>query len=561
MGPSVGNESIGDSPTGSAHLRLAACGFWAAVAALVALAFAPSVTPVATAGEYTVWSCRGPEGSPVSTEAWRLRVRNASPVDFNLSDNCGSGGWLGAASVDTGLGNQAQAWATFDLPRGGEITGYSVWRYLWAPAILGGSYLSVVRETVGGTTDDDGCASSLALPNYYCSASGSPTDPDDPAGEHARTGISLDGLDLLTGCTTNPCPANSPGSEFRIYRAAVDIADNASPTPGPIGGTVVGPGSVNGRASITVSGTDQGGGLRLIDLQIDGAPAGSGPPDGAPATCQPPYPIPQPCPRGGARTFTFDTDAMSEGEHVAAGTLTDAAGNSTTWGPVSFTVARPVVTPLPDNGNPATASARLTLDRSLVPHRAGRRAAIRGRLTTTAGAPIAGARLTVDLVELASQARAGRALAPVRTRADGRFRVNVGGAGAKQVTVSYAPLTGGVPVTSATAMARARITLRLKRRPARVRRGGTVRFTGRLAGGGAAARGANVEIQAIVSGRWRAIDNVRTRRGGKLRWTYRFRYVERDALFSFRAVVRRTLGWPWPTLKSKRIKVRVDGRP
>ena len=44
---------------------------------------------------------------------------------------------------------------------------------------------------------------------------------------------------------------------------------------------------------------------------------------------------------------------------------------------------------------------------------------------------------------------------------------------------------------------------------------------------------------------------------GTFAWTHRFRYVERDALFSFRAVIPKTPGWPWPTVRSPRIKVPI----
>src|SRR5690606_30581803 len=100
-------------------------------------------------------------------------------------------------------------------------------------------------------------------------------------------------------------------------------------------------------------------------------------------------------------------------------------------------------------------------------------------------------RLAVKLVPLASRNQAERQLPDVLTTADGRFRIPVKGVGAKQVTVSYAPILGGVPVATATATARARVTLRLKRRPARVKRGQKVTFRGNLAGGGPAVGGAN----------------------------------------------------------------------
>ncbi len=563
MRPDVGFESIGGSRTGIAVLRDSVILLAAMVILLAGMALAPSgMTSAASAGEYSVWSCRGPDGAPLTSEAWRPRTWNAGVTEFNLVDDCSAGGSLRAVATDLGLGPRSQAWATFDLPRGDEITGYTIWRYLYAPSILGGTYISAIRETASGSTVDNGCASTLLLPNFNCSASGSASDPLNPFNEYSRPVVSLDGLDIYTGCFTNGCPATVPfaGPSFRLFRSAVRIADNAAPSVISIGGTVVGPEPVSGKASVTVSGSDAGGGIRSIGLRLDGVPVDAGAPNGSPVTCSTPYPVPRPCLAGAARTFTFDTGPMSPGIHSASGTIVDAAGNSTDWGPVDFTVADPVPPPpLPDNGNPASASPRLTMDRGTVDHQASRPAAIRGRLRTGSGGAISGAVLGVKMVTISSTRQTERKLASVVTGPDGRFRIPVKGGGAKQITASYSPFLGGVPVASATAMARARITLKLKRRPARVKRGKKVTFRGSLAGGGTAVSRANVEIQAIVGGRWRAIANVQARRNGTFVWPYRFRYVERDALFSFRAVVRRTLGWPWPTLKSKRVKVRVNG--
>lgn len=563
MSLNAGDESIGDSRTGSTAPVEVPIHFLTLAALLLTVVFSMAgPPPAASAAEYSVWSCRGPDGSALSAEAWRLRTWNAGPADFASHDGCIAGGALEAESVVTGLGARSQAWATFDLPRGDVISGYTLWRYLFAPVTFGGSYVSAVRETSGGSTFDDGCASVLMIPDFTCSSSGSPSDPLDPGNEVARSGVPLDGLDLYTGCVSNSCPATAPstGSVFRLYRSVVRIEDNFAPSVGAVDGTIAGSAPVSGRASVTVTGSDAGSGLAEVSLSLDGTPAASGPPDGSPATCSLPYTVARPCLSGGSRTFTFDTGTMSPGTHSASGTITDAAGNTTSWGPIYFQVADPVVpAPVPDNGNPATVSPRLKVDRKVVDHRAGRTAIISGRLTTETGVPVAGARLTARLAPLAANDRTERRLPDAMTATDGRFRIPVKGAGARQISVSYSPILGGPPVASVSATARARVTLHLKRRPARVKRGQKVTFRGGLAGGGPSAGGANVEIQAIVSGRWRAIANVKARRNGTFAWPYRFRYVERDAIFSFRAVVRRTLGWPWPTLRSKRVRVRVNG--
>jgi hypothetical protein len=54
------------------------------------------------------------------------------------------------------------------------------------------------------------------------------------------------------------------------------------------------------------------------------------------------------------------------------------------------------------------------------------------------------------------------------------------------------------------------------------------------------------------------VETVTVGAGGAFDWTHRFRYVERDALFSFRAVIPKTPGWPWRTARSPRIRVAIE---
>lgn len=127
------------------------------------------------------------------------------------------------------------------------------------------------------------------------------------------------------------------------------------------------------------------------------------------------------------------------------------------------------------------------------------------------------------------------------------------------MTVSFAPAAGAAPTARATATVRTRLALAIRRSHGRLRRGQAVVLDGRLRGAGASARGAVVELQAIVSGAWRPVGAVAADRHGRWRWRYRFTRVQRDAIFTFRAVVRRSPGWPWPLQRSRPVEVRVDG--
>ena len=44
---------------------------------------------------------------------------------------------------------------------------------------------------------------------------------------------------------------------------------------------------------------------------------------------------------------------------------------------------------------------------------------------------------------------------------------------------------------------------------------------------------------------------------GSYKWNYKFTRVKNATRFTFRAIVRKNKSWPWPTEKSKSVKVLV----
>jgi hypothetical protein len=520
----------------------------------------------AHAGEYSVWSCRGPAGEPLSMKAWRVEAFDAGPGEVNVAEDCTAGGRLNLEVTGVAVtGNRKpSAVATFRLPDGGRIVRYRFLRYVQAAGSFPGSgyfYIAAVRETAsGGGETEWGCASGLAPPNFNCSSSGSPTDPDDPGNEFAMTG-DFAGLEAYAACATINCQAtiSGPGATFRMYGAEVVIEDNDLPTVTELTGPVARGDAVSGTTGLFVGASDQGAGLSTMSLSVDGdAPQTL---EAGGAACEPPYEVPEPCPGQTGRMFEIDTATLSEGEHTASGQVTDAAGNVTQFGPLDFTVDRSVPPPPPeepDNGTPATNAASIDLKGSKLRAARGKAAVLRGRLSTPAGQPVAGAKLVLESTEAYSGLPRVRPLGSVTTGSDGRFTRRIKPDGARIVSVSFSPRVGGPAAEVARVMVKSRLKLKMKRKPKRVKKGKAVRFTGRLAGAGRAAPGANVEIQAISAGKWRTVANVSARKNGRFVWRYRFRFVERDAIFSFRAVVKRTPGWPWGTVRSKRIKVFID---
>ncbi|HEY2056694.1 MAG TPA: carboxypeptidase-like regulatory domain-containing protein [Solirubrobacterales bacterium] len=543
---------------------------------MLAAVGASCVPAAADAGQYTVWSCRGPEGLPISTAAWRTQVNDAEPGDIEISDGCASGGSLGIKVTDGGIApdRKPRGEAVFRLPRGAEISGFKIWRYVVAAADFPGSeyeYAAAVREVSGGSTIDWGCASGLFPPYFNCSSEGTPGAPLDPSNLVTQLFSPLEGLSFWAACIQVGCkpPLSPPSAEIRMFRSAVSIEDDQPPEVVRLEGSLAESAPITAAAGhLFVTADDGGGGVAGFEFSVDGgAPQRVAVADGRDG-CEEPFSEPDPCPREATRGIVVDTASLAAGAHSVSGTVIDAAGNATPFGPVAFTVAPPPATvtspPVegprgnggrrPDNGTPAVEAPHLHLQST----HAGGPGHLGGTLTTPAGAPIAGARLGVEVTEVGGKGARKRF---VRTDANGRFAFKVAGAGARNVVVSYAPVLGGAASRSAKALVTTKLALRLTPRPRRLRAGQTVRFLGHLRGAGKAARGAVVDIQAIAGGRWTTIDTVVADGHGNFSWAHRFRYVERDAIFSFRAVVPRTPGWPWPTVRSHRFELPIEGPP
>ena len=158
-----------------------------------------------------------------------------------------------------------------------------------------------------------------------------------------------------------------------------------------------------------VSAADRGGGVAAVTLSLDGGPART-----LASGCAAPYSSLQPCPALADRAFALDAP---DGDHTASGAVVDAAGNVTAWGPLAVAIHRTTISAAtqPATVAPAGESERLTLSRATLKHPPGGKARLAGTLKTAAGAPVAGARLTVSWFDLGADG-AVRARSPPSPR-------------------------------------------------------------------------------------------------------------------------------------------------
>ena len=187
--------------------------------------------------------------------------------------------------------------------------------------------------------------------------------------------------------------------------------------------------------------------------------------------------------------------------------------------------------------------------------RFGRRAVLRGRLTLSAGQPLAG----VGVLAVTRVRRNGAGLVTlgtVTTDRRGRFRVTVPKGPSRTLGLRFAGagevLRGargvGVRVPAAS-------TIRASRRalsgPARVGFAGRLRTSGQPIPD----RGLVIILQGRDHGRWLTFADTRTNRRGRWRTSYRFR--GNPGQYPVRARIRRQAGFPFELGYSKRVTVSV----
>ncbi len=122
----------------------------------------------AGAATYTVFSCRGPDGAPVSTQAWQ-----ADQDDAGVSDGCSDGGSLSASIDVNGRTKEYLSGWRFMAPPGTQIAGYRI-------------HLTAATDPIGGLQAGLATGSLLGSPDVTegCPDSGCEFgDPEDPLSE------------------------------------------------------------------------------------------------------------------------------------------------------------------------------------------------------------------------------------------------------------------------------------------------------------------------------------------------------------------------------------------
>ena len=187
----------------------------------------------------------------------------------------------------------------------------------------------------------------------------------------------------------------------------------------------------------------------------------------------------------------------------------------------------------------------------------GRKAKVKGTLTTASGAPIAGG--TLDVITTPSATgHVPRVLGSVSTDGAGAFAYTAPAGSSRKVTFRFRGLADFRRSESdVTLLVPGAATLKASRR--QVRNGSSTTFSGRLLGKPLPARGKVVDLQVFYRGKWRTFATPRANRKGAFRFRYRFEATRRTTTYRFRARLRAEAAYPYELGYSKLVGVRVRG--
>lgn len=365
------------------------------------------------------------------------------------------------------------------------------------------------------------------------------------------------------GCDwgTMSCPG---GGRISAHYFAITEVDPLPPSV-ELSGTAFGGDVVRGRQSFGVLGSDRGGGVSRLSLQVNGIPVAPVHQSACavvhvnnPSVVGPVATTVSPCPSSARAGWTLDTarypfhNGANAVEACAADFATLGDPNITCTGPRTFTVDNSCAeSPVAGGASISAQFARSHSGKETVAY--GRAATINGRLTDPTGRPVAGA--TLCLISRTLGDSSGQATtASLSTDPEGRYSYRVAPGPNRQITISYRSdryqVSRGLRLNS-------RVEATLRARPRRLRNRKRVRFRGRLPG--PFADGRVVVLQAGVTGskRWLTFRRATTGPRGGFRATYQFVATRRKTRYRFRAVVPRQSGYPWAGGQSDPVRVLV----
>ena len=328
---------------------------------LFMLALGLSSAGPASAGDYTVRSCKEEAGSPVHpVDGWQPL---GSVGLETIGESCFRGGSLwarlpgGSYSVGTHVG-----WK-FDAPAGTEIVNYRISRSTTVGAVSAGNAAPVfyvawpaqvatdIREICFQPTCSALGRRDRAVPENII------TPPAPMAGVRTLHFVAQCGGTAGSTCLDADRPPGAETVRFDIHAAQITLRDSSAPAIGALTGPLAEPGRRHaGTTTVTARATDAGAGVASFTLELDGQAVASA---AAPGCQAEPFTARTPCPTDIGQSLELDTTKLTFGSHSVRVVARDASGNTST---------SPAVDVLIDNRRRAAHAAALSYD-----YRNGRR--------------------------------------------------------------------------------------------------------------------------------------------------------------------------------------------
>lgn len=504
---------------------------------LVAGAALAAGPPSATAfGTYTQYACHLPDGDAAPLDS----ITGTTGGLGSIANGCASGGGLSITLPTTSQATEA----------------WGKWRYV--PPSGTAPIRVVYTLTVRNYSDDQSSSTRRFIaPGADCGLL-----PRCPETQTVNAPITSSGpIEFFGYCEWEPCRGAQPGDGFvSIDNIAITLQDDQLPTfVGQPTGSLFDRNKLRGTVTTAFTAADQGGGIYMAALIVDGVEQPRTTIDANGGACAEPFVMTVPCKLQVDGSLSLDTTTLNDGPHNISVVVFDVTKtNSATFGPVPVEVDNVPDPPTGGSGQgggdlvqPQTTAKVVAVSR---PSRMSfaRAGLAKGRLVDDQGRPIGGSTLdvyfTIDVPNAPVQL-VGQTI----TKADGTFAFAIAKGPSRRFTVK--DRATGATWTFTVAVP-APLKLAASRR--RLDNGQKLMLTAYLAGESVPAKSAAVAFQVLIGHQWRTFATRDLDGSGTARVGHRFKVTYQRLTYRFRAVVVGRRPFPFANATSNQAAVQVN---
>jgi hypothetical protein len=546
----------------SFRLRAILCGLAASLLLTAA--------PIARAGTYTVYGCQTPFASVAPMDGWHVDLDVAHDAYNYWQATCPGPVFMWMAASHTHP-DGAYAEESFIAPADTTVHSYTIWRALrLVPS--DGYYYQVWDRSAGQWRLVSGCAGPAGCKNVGDYKH--PSASSNVLTHAAETGTTEVQLKVLCGATDG-CPSERGGvsASAWLFHSAITLEDDFSPLfAGSPTGPLVAPGSVlAGTVPVTISATDRGGGVYQAMIEVDGHIVQSQVLDSNGGLCRAPFIMIVPCKLSASGTLYFDTRQLADGYHSLRLLVSDAAGNTAAWGPMTIETVNNPCSPIPTAGGMRVRAAflvrfhkRVRIHRRLrvvdqvrffdhITANFSRHPLVVGSLTTVAGVPVPGAPICLAARTNVPGAPL-RALGVLTTNAAGLFSYRLASGPSRTIYFIHRVLGGAIYQTVTISV---HVPVNVHVNSHRLRNGQVMIWRGHLP---SPTPGGLLALMEVWRGTyWQSFEQISVPGNGDWVGRYRFERTTGIQNYKFRLAVPQQSGYPFAAGSSRPIQVVVTG--